>query len=155
MTEPDFLSAIRANPDDDTPRLAYAAWFEENGHPARAELIRLQCELARLPAWSERRTGLLARSQELLRGEPGQGLGESLAKPDTGATVACSSLDCGGGLWLRTQDPFYYGREPFLELGFRRGFIDEADSRSERTQSQVRGNGCVDRLWRVIAPSRA
>src|SRR4051812_916255 len=44
-----FWAAIRANPDDDTPRLVYADWLQENGDPARAEFIRLQCEIARLP----------------------------------------------------------------------------------------------------------
>src|SRR5689334_373211 len=32
------------NPQEDTPRLAYADWLEENGQPERAEFIRLQCE---------------------------------------------------------------------------------------------------------------
>jgi len=126
MTERDLLTAIRADLDDDTPRLACAAWFEENGHPARAEFIRLQCELARLPFWSERRAALLARSEELLQAESGQWLGALLAKPGTGAKVAVSNL--GGGAWMgmRSAEEFYYGREPFLELGFCRGFLDEA-----------------------------
>lgn len=37
-----LLRAIRANPDDDTPRLIYADWLQENGEDARAEFIRLQ-----------------------------------------------------------------------------------------------------------------
>ena len=43
-----LLRAIRANPDEDTPRLMLADWLDENGEPERAEFIRLQCELARL-----------------------------------------------------------------------------------------------------------
>jgi uncharacterized protein (TIGR02996 family) len=43
-----FLQTIVDNPDDDTPRLIYADWLEEHGDP-RAEFIRVQCELARLP----------------------------------------------------------------------------------------------------------
>ncbi len=42
-----FLAAIRAAPDDDAPRLIYADWLDEHGEPERAELIRVQCELAR------------------------------------------------------------------------------------------------------------
>lgn len=42
-----FLDEILANPADDAPRLAYADWLKENGQPARADLIRVQCELAR------------------------------------------------------------------------------------------------------------
>ena len=43
-----LLEAIRADPDDDTVRLALADWYEENGDPARAEFIRVQVELARV-----------------------------------------------------------------------------------------------------------
>lgn len=43
-----FLVAIIAAPDDDTPRLVFADWLQERGEDARAEFIRVQCELARL-----------------------------------------------------------------------------------------------------------
>ncbi|MBX9580439.1 MAG: TIGR02996 domain-containing protein [Gemmataceae bacterium] len=43
-----FLRAIFDAPDDDTPRLVYADFLEENGLPDRAELIRVQCDLARI-----------------------------------------------------------------------------------------------------------
>src|SRR5215212_11486943 len=39
--------AIIQNPDDDTVRLAYADWLQENGDEERAEFIRLQIEIAR------------------------------------------------------------------------------------------------------------
>lgn len=39
-----LLAAIRAHPDEDTPRLAYADWLEETGSPARARFIRQQVE---------------------------------------------------------------------------------------------------------------
>jgi uncharacterized protein (TIGR02996 family) len=47
----DLLAAIRAHPEEDTPRLMYADWLDEQGDEAalvRAEFIRLQCEVARL-----------------------------------------------------------------------------------------------------------
>jgi uncharacterized protein (TIGR02996 family) len=44
-----FLQAIVEAPDDDAPRLIYADWLEENGQPERAQFIRIQCELARMP----------------------------------------------------------------------------------------------------------
>jgi uncharacterized protein (TIGR02996 family) len=37
-----LLEAIRADPEDDEPRLVYADWLEENGQAERAELIRVQ-----------------------------------------------------------------------------------------------------------------
>lgn len=38
-------AAIRAHPNDDTPRLVYADWLEEHGDEARAAFIRAQCAL--------------------------------------------------------------------------------------------------------------
>lgn len=62
LDEP-FLRAIAADPDDDVPRLIYADWLEERGDP-RSEFIRLQCELAQLPA-HQRPPNLTARESEL------------------------------------------------------------------------------------------
>jgi uncharacterized protein (TIGR02996 family) len=42
-----FLAAIIAAPKDDLPRLIYADWLDEHGEPARAEFIRVQCDLAK------------------------------------------------------------------------------------------------------------
>lgn len=41
-----LLQAILAAPDDDTPRLILADWFEEHGDGERAEFIRVQCDIA-------------------------------------------------------------------------------------------------------------
>jgi uncharacterized protein (TIGR02996 family) len=47
MTERDaLLRAVCENPDDDTPRLVFADWLQENGEEARAEFIRVQVALA-------------------------------------------------------------------------------------------------------------
>ncbi len=46
-----LLAAIWEDPHEDTPRLVYADWLQETGNAvnvARAEFIRLQCELAGL-----------------------------------------------------------------------------------------------------------
>lgn len=43
-----LLAAIRANPDEDTPRLMFADWLDEQGDTEHAEFVRAQCELARL-----------------------------------------------------------------------------------------------------------
>jgi uncharacterized protein (TIGR02996 family) len=61
-----FLAAILAEPDDDLPRLIYADWLDERGDPDRAEFIRTQIELARLPVRDPRRRPLAAREAELL-----------------------------------------------------------------------------------------
>jgi uncharacterized protein (TIGR02996 family) len=71
MTPDDsFLQAIIESPDDDTPRLVYADWLEDNGLPERAEFIRVQIELAHLPDGpgpSSRRLELEARERALLK----------------------------------------------------------------------------------------
>lgn len=43
-----FLAAIRAEPDNDLPRLAAADWLDDRGQGTRAELIRVHCEFTRL-----------------------------------------------------------------------------------------------------------
>lgn len=45
-----LLAAVRAHPDDDNPRLAYADWLDDLMTPeatARAAFIRVECRLAR------------------------------------------------------------------------------------------------------------
>jgi len=61
-----FLAAIRAHPEDDTPRLVFSDWLEENEQPERAEFIRAQIELARLRQDSPRRRELAFRARQLL-----------------------------------------------------------------------------------------
>jgi uncharacterized protein (TIGR02996 family) len=51
-TETAFLNAIQAQPEDNTLRLVYADWLEEQGD-VRAELIRLEIHLDSLPVYSE------------------------------------------------------------------------------------------------------
>src|SRR5438067_8376736 len=70
MSHAAFWKAICAEPDEDTPRLVFADWLDEQGDPAsaaRAEFIRAQIELARLDPWTERAVDLKIREQVLLR----------------------------------------------------------------------------------------
>src|SRR5262245_5524871 len=66
MSDAAFLDAILANPSEDGPRLVYADWLDEHGDP-RGELIRVQCELAQLPAGDPKRPRLAAREKKLLK----------------------------------------------------------------------------------------
>src|SRR5688572_1070690 len=61
-----FLGAIRENPDDDTPRLAFADWLTEQGESERGEFVRVQVERARLPEDDDRHSNLHARELRLL-----------------------------------------------------------------------------------------
>ncbi len=78
-----FLAAIAEQPDEDTPRLAYADWLDEHDRAIRAEFLRLQIEIARketLPRVIQNRyVDLWKRNQELLDGHRKKLLG-SLAK---------------------------------------------------------------------------
>lgn len=47
-----FLSAILADPTDDTSRLEFSDWLEEHGQVERAELIRWQIETG-VPFWRD------------------------------------------------------------------------------------------------------
>jgi uncharacterized protein (TIGR02996 family) len=62
-----LLTAIRDEPDADEPRLILADWLEDHGEPLQAELIHVQCALARLPAFHEFRPDLEARERGLLQ----------------------------------------------------------------------------------------
>jgi uncharacterized protein (TIGR02996 family) len=103
-TEEDgFLQAIRAAPDDDTPRLIYADWLEERGDP-RAEFIRIQCERARLRDDDARQGTLRAQERRMLAAHHGQ--------------------------WVAPLRPFL-GRRHRNLLKFSRGFVEGLLLRTE------------------------
>jgi uncharacterized protein (TIGR02996 family) len=62
-----LLKAVIAEPDDDSPRLIYADWLEENGQEARAEFIRVQVALAWSREGSREYRELEARAEKLQR----------------------------------------------------------------------------------------
>ena len=67
--ESQFLPMILARYSDDSPRLILADYLDESpnpAHQARAELIRIQCTLARLAERHPRRDELLEQQQQIL-----------------------------------------------------------------------------------------
>lgn len=74
-----LLRAIRDTPDDDLPRLALADWLDENGVPERAEFLRTQVDLARLPHDSPLRSELEDREHDLLAENEDHWLGDLAA----------------------------------------------------------------------------
>src|SRR4051812_37951456 len=74
--EKSFMEAVCETPEDDAPRLVFADWLDDDGQPQRAELIRLQCRLAKMGEWDEGREGLARREKELLDAH-----GKKWAKP--------------------------------------------------------------------------
>ena len=91
------------NPDDDTPRLVFADWLDENGDEARGEFIRVQCELPSCEHGS-RRLHLSRREQDLLN--------------------ECQDV------WIEYLRPFMYewSDKPWA---FRRGFVERLELQSE------------------------
>ena len=111
-----LLAAIRDNPDEDTPRLIYADWLDEQGgeaNAARAEFIRVQCEFSLIPEvvnYQQReRWNQLYNRERLL-------------------------LDAHRVTWLKSNTA-----ESSLpgNLTFRRGFVSEADLYFEDLRSST------------------
>jgi uncharacterized protein (TIGR02996 family) len=69
-----LLAAVRAEPDDDPTRLVLADWLDEHGDSARAEFIRVQCDLSR--------RGVVVRPQGVFMPGPFPAHHLSLIKPD-------------------------------------------------------------------------
>lgn len=59
-------SAIVAHAEEDTPRLVYADWLDENGDPDRAAFIRVQCRLAEMPPDHPDWVDLIEQHDELI-----------------------------------------------------------------------------------------
>jgi len=91
-----FLAAIKAEMFDDTPRLVFADWLQENGDEPRAEFIRLQCRRHPLRYDHPEAKELEAR-------------GEALAQAN-------------GGRWL-AGFPGWFRKEKAYVACFRRGFV--------------------------------
>ena len=68
-----FIAEIIENPDDDDARLIFADYLEEHGDP-RAEMIRLQFEMADLTRWDPKRPKLRKRELSLLKEYGGFGM---------------------------------------------------------------------------------
>lgn len=114
LDEQPFLDAILARYHDDGPRLVYADWLEETGEPldlARAELIRVQIALARLPDDHVRLAELANRQTELLQQhratwtahfvEIGAGVEFRRGIPDAVSIDAATFIERGSKLFQR------------------------------------------------------
>jgi uncharacterized protein (TIGR02996 family) len=66
MSRRGLLQGILEAPEDDTPRLVFADWLDDNGEADRAEFIRAQIQLARTPEDDPNHEVLRKRASELL-----------------------------------------------------------------------------------------
>ncbi len=112
-----LLSAVRADPDDDTPRLVYADWLEENGEPRRAAFIRAQIEHARATPYSPEARSALSYAAELEHGHHNE-WAETIVGLVTDHVfergfVGCVSVDAGT---LERSADRIFGSEPVRGL---------------------------------------
>jgi uncharacterized protein (TIGR02996 family) len=104
-----FWAAIRNSPEDDTPRLVYADWLQEQGEEERAEFIRVQCALDKLGP--DRRRG----RKERVWLEPR----EKAILASHGAAWRAPFRDV-----LHGSNRWATGDRWLAELKFRRGFLN-------------------------------
>jgi uncharacterized protein (TIGR02996 family) len=65
VTKDDFVNTIAANAGDDDLQLVFSDWLEENGNTLRADLVRIQVELAKVPNEDRRYPKLLKKERNL------------------------------------------------------------------------------------------
>jgi uncharacterized protein (TIGR02996 family) len=138
-----WLDDIIAHPKDDAPRLMFADWLLERGEQARAEFIRVQCELA---DWrkvlkrftgdhGDRRLAYLRRRERALLDEHGFDW--------FGQLVRIARLDRGHG----PDRNAWHFRSLAGTLGwclFRRGFVAEITCRlADWCGGRCPAEGCV------------
>lgn len=111
-----FLAAIKANPDDDTPRLVFADWLDEHGEPERAAMLRVQVE-----------GGLQTRQRIILQDPAGNMLNRHdpiAVTYDRGIIVRATLL---WDHWLRWGDRLYEIERPWqVQLTSRPGLRQES-----------------------------
>jgi uncharacterized protein (TIGR02996 family) len=76
-----LLDDARTRPEDDGPRLVLADWLEDHGDADRAELIRLELRLERLPSYDPEVHAVDARHGELLKAHVGEWLEDRASSP--------------------------------------------------------------------------
>jgi uncharacterized protein (TIGR02996 family) len=126
-----LLAAICAQPDEDTPRLVFADYLDENGESERAAFIRAQVEFARTPPWEPFAVRVRWRRPDVFEG------GRFLATiPEVdGFHVAWPKLPFRRGFgwalevrsvgqWAGFVEPLF-DREPIGKLAFWHGTLDD------------------------------
>jgi uncharacterized protein (TIGR02996 family) len=135
-----FENQVHADPDDDTVRLVFADWLDENGDPGRAKFVRLQIECSKTvnPVPEDDATlGLLYDAMDLLDSAEARGVwwpyfvGTSpyfKVRPEGGDAVCVE---------YEVQHNSYWQMNKIVR--FRRGFPDMVFA---TTQDLVGGNAC-------------
>lgn len=133
MSDRDALIAgICAQPDEDTPRLAFADYCEEFGEPERAAFVRGQVELARAAPWEPVAVRARWQTPDLATGKPFR---KGLPAVPGGTLLAWDQFPFRRGfgwsllarsvsLWGELVEPVL-AREPVGKLTFWHGTLDD------------------------------
>jgi uncharacterized protein (TIGR02996 family) len=108
--ESKLMAQIAADPDDDTPRLVMADWYEEQGDP-RGQFIRAQCELERLDSDDPRYDELDNIVDQLIGKHRAKWVKQMPKLP--GITWGNFQRSMHEGMW---DEGRYYFRRGFVEL---------------------------------------
>lgn len=127
MADNALLAALLQSPDDESLRLVYADWLEDQGETERSEFIRVECELEHEVRHSERWRDLTERQLQLIRRFKQLWTGE--VKP-----LVSSCRFRRGFVELVTVSPEQflnnaaelYQLEPVLHVNFNRVYGDDA-----------------------------
>ena len=123
-----FLAAIRADPDDDAPRLIYSDWLDQQGRAEQAEFIRVQCELAQLESILVAHCKVLVADQSIDPGRPDGHENERIALRRRERAL----LECGWVAWhtmelhggtIFCENLYPHKPTPTPHFTFRRGFV--------------------------------
>ncbi len=126
-----LLAAICAQPDEDTPRLVFADYLEENDEAARAAFIRAQVELAHTPPWEPfavqarwHRLDLFAGQQFVAELPPVDGYHVAWARQPFRRGFGWSLVVRTVGQWAEFAEPLF-AREPIGRVAFWIGTLDD------------------------------
>ena len=110
MSDHDALvAAICDQPDEDTPRLVYADWLDENDRPEQAAFVRAQVELARTPPWEPFAVLCKWRRPEWQTGKPFR---ETLPRVDgSGVEWHAEAFRRGLGWRLNVRNPIAWEQQ--------------------------------------------
>lgn len=115
MTDDAFIRTICARPKDDSPRLVYADYLEEQGEADRAELIRIQIKQSHVPGYH--RYLLAAGREESLA--DGRAIRLLVANPEWAFPVATVFAD-----GFRIDAYGYAGTAGGIKWRWHRGFVE-------------------------------
>jgi uncharacterized protein (TIGR02996 family) len=146
-----FLNTIVAAPDDDAPRLIYADWLDENGDPERAEFIRKQIEILKIPHEDPRRKVIESRIDHLSQQHRQRWLEQYCPE----VSVSCL-FDRGfvakvtmTGRDFHDAAPTFFASEPVQDLVIRKGKTESTEE-ANTTLTKILSSQYLKKLKRLV-----